>query len=325
MKRIGMVLALCLCIAMTACGEEKPEDAEEAVAGYERAASVNNGTPAGDSVALSVGKTTVTYDEYNIYEYFMANQYESVLGENVWDYTVGTDGRTIRQDAVEDVLRLIIQVKVTGKAAELQEVMLAADEKEEADNSASKYCEKLPEEVKKKYGMNAALMSRIFEENKLAEKMYNIIIGKVNVKLSEEEAQAARVQLIYRKADEGNRDAVRNLANELQGRAKTVESFYTLAKENTQADGVEYLVGRQDSRSGLAEAVLSMKPGEVSGVIEETDGFYIAYCVEGNSKSVRNEYKNQVVEERQNEAFANAYKKWADSYEVKVSKSLLVE
>ncbi len=325
MKKIGMVLVLCLCIAMTACGEEKSEDMEEAVAGYERAASVNNGTLAGDSVALSVGKTTVTYDEYNIYEYFMRNQYESVLGENVWDYTVSTDGRTIRQDAIEDVLRLIIQVKVTGKAAGLQEVTLAADEKEEADNSASKYCEKLPEEVKKKYGMNAALVGRVFEENKLAEKMYNIIIGKVNVKLSEEEARAARVQLIYRKADEGNRDAVRKLADELQSQAKTAESFYTLAKENTQAAGVEYLVGRQDSRSKLAEAVLAMKPGEVSGVIEETDGFYIAYCVAGNSKAVRNEYKNQVVEERQNEAFANAYKKWADSYEVKVSKSLLVE
>jgi hypothetical protein len=68
-----------------------------------------------------------------------------------------------------------------------------------------------------------------------------------------------------------------------------------------------------------------MKQYAISEVIEEDDGFYIACCVEENSKSVRKEYKNQVIEERQNDAFSSVYKEWADAYEVKVSKSLLVE
>lgn len=321
-KVIALFTCLCLCFSMSACGQNKTE---EPVTESERAVSVNNGTLTAESTALSVGKTAVTYDEYKVYYYFMKSQYEPVLGQDVWKYPVGADGRTIGQDAIEDVLRLIIQVKVINKAAALQNVTLAADEKEEADNSASKYCETLSEDVKKENGINAVLVSRIFEENKLAEKMYNIITGKTEVNLSDDQCQAARVHLIYLKADDANREQARQKATELQSVAKSASSFYTLAKENTQAGQVEYLIGRQDSRTKLAQTVLGMKEGSISNVIEESDGFYIAYCVEENNKSIRNEYKNQIVEERQNKAFADEYKKWADAYEVKVSKSLLVK
>lgn len=327
-KIIALLLCLCLSQTLTACAQknkENSETTEEVTTQSERALSVDNGTLSSDSTAISVGKTAVLYDEYKLYEYFMRNQYETVLGEQVWNYQVDSDGRTIGQDAVEDVLRLIIQVKIINKAAESQGVVLAADEKEEAENSASKYCDSLSDEEKQENGITVSLVSRIFSENKLAEKMYNIIIGKVDVKLSDAECEAARVQLVYLKADDENREEVRQQASELLAQAKKANSFYSFARENTEADEVEYLVGRQDSRTNLMEAVLGMKQYGISDVIEESDGFYIAYCVAENSKSIRKEYKNQVLEERQNEAFADAYKEWADCYEVKASKSLLVE
>lgn len=323
-KRIILSLCVCLCLILSACGNDSEEETKENV-NYERAASVNNGALTDDSVAVSIGKTTVSYAEYRAYDYFMKNQFESVLGQDVWNYKLDGDGRTVGQDATSDVLRLIIQVKVINRAAADQKVVLAADEKEAADNSASKYCESLSDEVKKEKGINAVLVSSIFEENKLAEKMYNIVIGKAKVKLSNEQCQAARVQLIFLRADKDNRETVKKTADELRVQAEKENSFYSFAKEHTGAEQVESLVGRQDARAKLAEAVLKLKQGSISEVIEETDGYYIAYCVEEDSKDIRTEYKNQVVEERQNEAFAMAYSGWAAGYEVKASRSLLVE
>lgn len=319
-----MSLCVCLCLILSACGSDSDEETKES-AKYESAASVNNGVLTDDSVAVSIGKTTVSYAEYRTYDYFMKNQFEPILGQDVWNYKLDGNGKTVGQDATSDVLRLIIQVKVINRAAADQKVVLAADEKEAADNSASRYCESLSDEVKKEKGINAVLVSSIFEENKLAEKMYNIVIGKAKVKLTNEQCQASRVQLIFLQADNGNRDTVRKTAAELRSQALKESSFYSFAREQSQADQIEVLVGQQDARTKLAEAVLKLKQGGISEVIEEADGYYIAYCVERDNKSIRTEYKNQVVEERQNEAFAMAYSEWAACYEVKASRSLLVE
>lgn len=318
--------AVCsLCLILTACGGSEP--VEETTSKSERAVSVNNGTLEGDSVAISVGKTTIPYKEYKVYYYFMENQYASILTNDVWSYTGALEnGKSIGQEAVEDVLRLIIQVKVITKAASVQGVTLAADEKEEADYNARQFYGKLKDEVKRANSITLPLLIQIFEENKLAEKMYRVISGQVDVNVSEEQSRAARVQMIYLKTQGQDKAAVKKKADELCQQAKTsAGSFYKLARESTQGSEIEGIVGQMDTRSVLANTVLGMKKYEVSGVIEEKDGYYIAYCVTPSDKSINAAYKNQLVEERQIREFQNAYKEWSEQYEVKVSKSLLAE
>ena len=271
-KALAILLCLGLCIGLTACGGEDKGKEKPAV---ESAASVNNGDLKEDSTALTIGKTKVPYNEYQAYYYFMKNQYENVLNADIWKYTgAGEKGKSIGQEAIEDVLRLIIQVKVIGKAA----------------------------------------------------KMYNVVMGTVDVNVTAEQSKAARVQLIYLKADDKTRAQVKQKADALCAQAKnSAGSFYSLARTNTQAAEVECLIGRLDERTNLVNAVMGLKQYAVSGVIEEKDGYYIAYCVEPGNKKIYGEYKNQVVESRQVSAFQKAYKEWSGKYEVKVSKSLLAK
>lgn len=318
-------MACCLSLVLTACGEG--EAVEETTSRSEGAAAVNNGTMSEDSVALSIGKTTVPYKEYKVYYYFMESQYANMLTEDIWNYTGALEGgKSIGQEAVENVLRLIIQVKVISKVAAVQGVTLAADEKEEADYNARQFCEGLSDEVKQANGITQPLVAQIFEENKLAEKMYLVITGQVDVNVTAEQARAARVQLIWLKTEGQDKAAVKQKADALCQQANSgAGSFYKLARENTQASEVESLVGQMDTRKNLAAAVLGLKKYQVSGVIEEADGYYIAYCVNPSGKKVNEEYKNQVISERQTSQFQNAYKEWSGQYEVKVSKSLLAE
>lgn len=318
-------VACCLSLLLTACGEG--ETVEETTSTSERAAAVNNGSLSEDSVALSVGKTTVPYKEYRVYYYFMENQYAGMLDGGIWNYTgVLEGGKSIGQEAVENVLRLIIQVKVISKAAAVQGVTLAADEKEEADYNARQFCESLTDEVKKANGITQPILTQIFQENKLAEKMYRVVSGQVDVNVTAEQARAARVQLIWLKTEGQDKAAVKQKADALLQQANSsAGSFYRLAKENTQAGEVEYIIGQMDERRNLAAAVLGLKKYQISGVIEEQDGYYIAYCVKPSSAKINEEYKNQVVSERQISQFQKAYKEWSGQYEVKVSKSLLAE
>ena len=317
------MISLSICLGLTACGEG--EDPEETTS-TEGAVSVSNDDLDNDSVVISVGKTTVKYNEYQTYFYFMRNPYEGVLGDEIWKYNkADSDGKSLGQEAVEAVLRLIIQVKVICKEAAMQEVSLGTDEKEQASHNAKSVYDSLDDRVKEENGIDLGILTRIFEENKLAQKMYNIEIGKVSADLTAEQVKAARVQLIYLKADDAKRAEVREKAEQIRkSLSKTGTSFYTVAKSNTEATEIEVLVGGSDTRTNLAKAVVGMKAGTVSGVIDEKDGVYIAYCVEADSKGLENQYRNQVILEKQTQAFQQAYSTWADQFEVKVSKALLV-
>lgn len=323
MKRKILAILLCvsMCLCMSGCGSEKAEDTSSS----ERAASVSNGSLKADSSVVAVGKTTVTYSEYRTYYYFMKNQYEGILGSEIWQYSKAIDGKkTIGQEAIESVLRLIIQVKVICKEAAIEKVKLETDEKEEADFKAKTAYESLSEKDRTGNGIDLATLTKIFEENKLVQKMYNVEIGKVKLDLTADQIRAAKVQLIYRAADSKNKASVKTEMEQLRQSLDTSQSsFYATAKENTQADEVECIVGNSDSRTSLAKTVLALKQGQISNVIEEKDGFYIACCVEPDSAELQQQYRNQVVQEKQTEAFRKAYKTWSDKFQVKVSKALL--
>ena len=324
MKRKFLAILLCvsICLCMSGCGSEKVEDTSSS----ERAASVFNGKLKADSSVVAVGKTTVTYNEYKTYNYLMKSLYEGNLGSEVWSYSKAVDGnKTIGQEAIESVLRLIIQVKVICKEAAIQKIKLETDEKEEADYKAKKAYEGLSDQEKADNGMDLATVIRIFEENKLAQKMYNVEMGKVKVDLTPEQMKAVKVQLIFHAASSQNKESVKGEMEQIRKNLDARASFYTVAKANTELDEIEYVVGNSDKRVNLAKAVMSLKPGQVTGVIEEKDGFYIACCLQQNSAKLQQEYRNQVVEERQTESFQKTYKVWSDKFGVKVSKALLSE
>lgn len=318
------ILFLCVSVMLGLCACKKGTDGEETALQKERAVSVDNGSLNDDSVVIAVGKTTVSYKEYKVYYHFMKTQYEDILTEDVWTYKADGASKSIGQEAVEDVVRLIIQVQVINRVAQEQGVELAADEKEEASHNASQYYSNLGEDQKGEGKIELAALTKIFEQNKLAEKMYNIVLGGVNINVTKEQARAARVQLIYLSATDSNREEIRQRATQLAAEAKKQKgSFYKLAKQNTQADEVESLVGQMDARPNLTAAVLGMKKGAVSDVIQESDGFYIAYCVEAVNDSLNEEYKTQVIEERQTKAFQDEYAVWSEKFSARVSKSLL--
>ena len=131
-------------------------------------------------------------------------------------------------------------------------------------------------------------------------------------------------ELIYQAANAKNKETVKNTMSQILSEVTSSQnSFYTVAKNKTQADAIEYVIGNQDSRTNLAKAVVSLKKNQTSALIEEKDGFYIAHCIQTNSAALQQQYRNQLVSEKQTESFQKTYKTWSDKFDVKVSKALL--
>lgn len=320
-RAISGMLVLALAVGMTGCaGEADNQEITEPQA--EKAAVVSDGELKADSTVVAVGNTKVLYNEYQIYSWFLKNQYEEIMSEKVWEYSLGDV--TVGQIAIEDILRLIIQIKVMNRAAEEQNIKLEVDEKEDIDYKADQYLATIPEDVQQANGITTEAMHRIFEGNEVARKMYDVITGNVQAGIDENAMQAAKVLLLHLPADDSNREEVRSKITALSGELESYSgNFYSFVKEKTGKAPEEMIIGRMDSRSNLVNTALTMNRYSISGVVEETDGFYIIYSLKVNTKGLNKVYREQYIMELQNTTFQAAYENWAQKYEVKVSKSLL--
>ena len=53
----------------------------------------------------------------------------------------------------------------------------------------------------------------------------------------------------------------------------------------------------------VEEAAFALKTGEISNIIEASDGYYIIYCVDDYNEDATLEKKEEVIDERQSEKF----------------------
>ena len=330
-KALSVLIASFLLVStcLSGCGEDEKtaettaaeETANEEPADHEKTVPVENSSMQSESTVIAVGQTPVTYSEYKSYYYFMENQYDSLLGDQVWKQSAGGN-KTIGQEAIEDVLRMIIQVKVIVKEAAKQGITLEPDEKEDADYNAQKLFNSLSEEIVSETMMTAPLLMRIFEENKLAEKVYRVVTGQAETGVGSG-LSAYRVQLLYKSAGE-NREQVRSETESLQKKiAGSDKNFYTYAKKESELPEVETVIGSLDERKNLWMTVTSLRNNVISPVIEESDGFYLAVVLEKPNDTLNTDYQNSVVTEKQIEAFQESYEKWSKNYDVEVSDALL--
>lgn len=325
MKRaVGAMLITGICAGLVGCSGKEDKSGEVEVKNVERAASVANGELEGGSTVVGVGNTKVTYDEYRIYSWFLKNQYEDVMSAQVWDYNLGE--KTVGQFAIEDILRLIIQIKVMNKEAVVQGVGLGVDEKEDIDHKADEYLAAIPAELQQANGITTEGLHLIFEENEVARKMYDVVTGNVQTNMDEATVQAAKVLMLHMPANDSNREEIRAQANALAAELQTYKgNFYSFVRDRTGEAPEEIIVGNLDTHANIANAALALERYTSSAVVEEQDGFYLMYCLKKNTKGLNRVYREQYILEQQNLAFQAAYENWAEKYEVKVSKSLLMK
>jgi hypothetical protein len=324
-----LFLAVLMVCSLTACG-----NGDSADTGTERAAGVANGTLKMDSTVISVGSTKISYSEYLTYVYLLRHKLDTVLSGDVWKYSVG-DKATVGTKATEDIIRMIIQVKLIGRCAGSKQVALNAEEKEDAHYKAEQFCKNVTEAEKKQYGISVAEVTKVLEDNQLARKVYDVVTGSVDCNIPVEKTEAVKVQMIQllikgtdkngesKNLNESQTTDLYNRACKLAENAKQASSFYILAQEQSDVEQVEYNIGRDYKPEALANAVFSLNQGEITNVIKGTDRFYIACVLEKNSEKLQNEHREELIVAKQTEAFKSFYKGWADRFGVRVSKSLL--
>jgi PPIC-type PPIASE domain. len=327
-----MSLVLIMAIICSGCqSKKKNENADKD--NFHKAAKVDEGALALDSVVLSVGSVKVTYKEALIYMYQLKEEYEPSVGSDIWNFKL-ENGKTFEEYAKEEVIKEITQLKIIKQKAAEMGVVLENDEKDELNQMAAKYVKGIPEKEKEQYGITQELMEQIYYDNQIASKMFDITTNVVNTNISDEQAKQITIQylMVMTNGEDKNGkqidmsgDEIANAhkrAVKLLKEAKKADSFYKFAEANTDDYDVELTFGKSDMPTEFGKEAFQLKKGEYSKLIQTESGFYILYCVNDFNEDATKMKKEDMIEQNQNKTFENTYAKWAKQYGVNVSAGL---
>lgn len=288
-----------------------------------------------DGSMLRIGDSQVDYREGMVYLDAVQRDYEQYYGSDIWDYAVDAQGNTMGSVIKAQTLEQMIYIKIVCQKADELGIVLSDEELRQVEEQTTAYMEKLLGSVLLQNGVNADIVRRIYSDNLLARKTYEVIALKVDTEIPDEEAVQYRFYTIairnFKIDASGNRvlyegeELTELLARveSLRQQALATEDFYKLAAANTEdSTMLEITGGAGDFPEAYAETVFSLKAGEISPIVETQDYYYIFYCVTDYDVDATYEKKEEIIAKRQEEYFQTRYKEWRGSTHIEVNEKI---
>lgn len=300
---VGVTLSLCGCAPRTGKGGTGPRVV--LTTGFE------------EDEVFRIEKSSCTLPEIMVYMTNIKNQYEDAYGEEIWDSAYR--GETLEENIKNTVLARIARIKALNLLAQEHEVSLSQEELKKTAEAAKIYYASLNETERTLMGADEALIAQMYEEYALATKIYEYLIADINPEISDDEARTITVQHILIKtyslneeneavpySEMDKREAYQR-ALEVYRRARNGEEFASLIAEYSEDENVSYSFGKGSFEESFEEAAFNLGTGEISGIVETSQGYHIIKCISTFDRDETDRNKMKIVEQRRKEVFSEEY------------------
>ena len=310
-KIIAMALVFCSLLVMTGCGDKENKKVV-LTTGFEK-----------DEV-FRIEDISCMLPEIMVYLTNTQNQYEQVYGDEIWETGVGDI--TLEENVKDIVLAKIARIKTLNLMAKENGVKLNDAEMNKVKVAADEYYDSLSENERKLLNVDKNLITNLYKECALADKVCVYILEDINPEVSDDEARSVTVEHIFMKtymldgsgAKVTYTDAMKQkVYDEMQDvleKAKSGESsFKSLMDEYNEAEFNTISFGKGEVDKAFEEAAFNMETGELSGIIEGEDGYYIIKCINTFDREETDANKIRIMEKRKEEAFYQKYETFVAS------------
>jgi foldase protein PrsA len=333
-KRIGtIVLVIALATSLWACGNKKDKDVtnqDGVTVAPEMSAKEKQG-----KTVLTVNDITVSYEEAVLYLQSRKEEIEGLYGKDVWSLVVDDEGTTYEQLLKDSVYEEIEYLMLVCSKAEELGITLSEDELLDVDEYTADFISNFSPEALEYYNVNKGVVNKIYKDNMLANKIYESLTLNVDTEVSDELARQAVFEYIlvgkYGYDANGNRieyteeqqKEAKDRADKLREEALNANNFYDFAKANSDdEDEVKITVGKGDMKEELEKVAFALEEGEISEVIDTAEGYFIFHCVSLLDREATDSKKEDIIIERQEEAFDVEYSKWEKEKDVKLDEEI---
>ena len=183
-KRFAIGLLLCATIVMAGCsnGENKKV---VLTTGFEK------------NEVFRIEDISCMLPEIMVYLTNTQNQYEQVYGEQIWETGVGDV--TLEDNVKDIVLAKMARIKTLNLMAKENDISLNDAEMNKVRVAADEYYESLTKTEREVLGIDRTLITSLYEECALADKVCEHILMDINPEVSDDEARSVTVEHIFMK------------------------------------------------------------------------------------------------------------------------------
>ena len=246
---------------------------------------------------------------------------EALYGEGIWDMVLDEKGTTYGDLRKQQVLEEYTELKIICAYAGDLEVELYEDENRDIASYVSAFMTKVGRDKLMQYNISESVIKTLYVNNTIANKVYEAVTLSVDTNVSDAEARRGKYQYIfkakYKEGDNGERielseedlSTLREKVAEIRTTASGKSDFYNYALLVTDAKEAECYAGSGDFGE-ISATVMALADGELSPVLETTDGFYIIKCIAAFDEEATAKNKETIVLARQEARFEEMLATW---------------
>ncbi len=322
LRKKGRIFICCLLLigCLSACGDS------------ERGKVVFTTALAKDEL-FRIDKVSCSLPEYMLYLTNVQNRYEDAFGPQIWE--VDYQGMTLGDNVKDNVLAQIARMKSVYLLALEKEVTLTEREEALLAQAAKAYVSSLSKTEVETLGITEEVVLKLYKENALADKVYQLIIAQVNPEISDDEARTITVEQIYMKTvredKDGNKipyseDMKKAVLEQMESlRQKAVEGengFTELAGKYSEKEAIRISFQKEEVDATLEKVAFGLQTDEISQVFEAEDGYYLLKCISTFDRAETDANKLVLIEKRKNEAFRKEYDTFVEKQARKLNEKL---
>ena len=292
----------------------------------------------GSEVVAEVGDAKITADVANFYARYQQARYEtyysSFMGDDMWSGEA-SEGKTYEESVKESIMETLETLYILEAHAKDYEVAITEEEQTKIDKAVQNFSDGNVLEDKEAVSGESKTVKRVLELLTIEQKMWDAMTADVNTEVADEEAAQKSMQYVQfsftTTGEDGNavalsdeeKAALKQTAEEFQQGAVSAEDFAAYAEQA----GFEASTATFDSTSTspsqlLVAAADALGEGEVTGVIEDTTGYYVAKVTSLLDREATDTKKESIVSERKQNAYKELCDEWKEAVDIKVHENV---
>ncbi len=343
MSLVLMVILVCS-MALTGCSKKKSDSNNTNESTVDTSIKYKK-----EDLALTIDDEKLTMADmlYYIYSYesqisYMDQMYQYYFGTGYWDMEI-EEGKTIRDDSKEQAMDTAIRYEVLYREAIKKDYKLTDDEIKEIETNTASIMEQMSEEDKKLTGFTEESVNEIQKKWAITDKYYGDLIDSFDIDddaikagIDKEQYKEYSTEYIYvttvSKDEEGNATPLSD--DEVKAAKEKIDAIYEKVKDSKNLeDGIEdgdtsvdytdlsFLPNDENEQTNKTymEEAMKLKNGEISGVVETDEGYYIIKMVDDSATTSYDEAVDTAIQEAEEARFEEEFKTIKAAYKVEVN------
>lgn len=305
-----------------------------------------------DDVALTVDGEKLTMEEmlYYIYSYesqidYMDQMYQYYFNTGYWDMEI-EEGKTIRQDAKDQTMDTAIRYEVLYREALKNDYSLTDEEIATIEENSAAVIEQMSEEQLALTGFTEEAVTAIQKKWAITDKYYEALIDSFDIddkaiKKGIDKEQYKEYSTEYIMVPTATTDESGNLTpvsdDEKKAAKEKIEAIYEKVKDSKNLeDGItdgdsdvnytdlSFLPNDENETTNktFMEEAMKLANGEISGIVETEEGYYIIKMVDDSATTSYDEAVTAAIDEAEAARFDEEFEKIKEGYDVKINEEV---